>query len=134
MTITSPANTEAVQAIEQAEAAWLVALVEGEKALIPLMLEDSRVVHGPVGKVDDRETWARFHVTRRRSVAAKATELEITVRGNTAITTCFHEMYTVLDESIAPFPMQEVVTKVWEETPDGWRLAHMVMGRRFPPV
>lgn len=98
------------------------------------MLEDSRVVHGPVGKVDDRETWAHFHVTRRRSVAAKATELEITVRGNTAITTCFHEMYTVLDESIAPFPMQEVVTKVWEETPDGWRLAHMVMGRRFPPV
>lgn len=134
MTTTSPADTKTVQAIEQAEAAWLVALVEGEKALIPLMLEDSRVVHGPVGKVDDRETWARFHVTRRRSVAAKATELEITVRGNTAITTCFHEMYTVLDESIAPFPMQEVVTKVWEETPEGWRLAHMVMGRRFPPV
>ncbi|MFG2470300.1 nuclear transport factor 2 family protein [Streptomyces canus] len=134
MTTTSPADTNAVRAIEQAEAAWLVALVEGEKALIPLMLEDSRVVHGPVGKVDDRETWARFHVTRRRSVAAKATELEITVRGNTAITTSFHEMYTVLDESIAPFPMQEVVTKVWEETPEGWRLAHMVMGRRFPPV
>jgi ketosteroid isomerase-like protein len=134
MTTTSPANTKAVQAIEQAETAWLVALVEGEKALIPLMLEDSRVVHGPVGRVDDRETWARFHVTRRRSVAAKATELEITVRGDTAITTCFHEMYTVLDESIAPFPMQEVVTKVWEETPEGWRLAHMVMGRRFPPV
>jgi ketosteroid isomerase-like protein len=134
MTTTSTATTTAVQAIEQAEAAWLVALVEGEKALIPLMLEDSRVVHGPVGKVDDRETWARFHVTRRRSVAAKATELEITVRGNTAITTCFHEMYTVLDENLAPFPMQEVVTKVWEETAEGWRLAHMVMGRRFPPI
>jgi len=134
MTTTSNATTDAVQAIEQAEAAWLVALVEGEEALIPLMLEDSRVVHGPVGMVDDRETWARFHVARRRSVSAKATELEITVRGNTAITTSFHEMYTVLDESIAPFPMQEVVTKVWEETPEGWRLAHMVMGRRFPPV
>ena len=105
MTTTSPADTKAVQAIEQAEAAWLAALIEGPEALLPLMLEDSRVVHGPVGRVDDRETWARFHVTRRRSVAAKATELEITVRGNTAITTCFHEMYTVLDESIAPFPM-----------------------------
>ncbi|WP_344396082.1 hypothetical protein [Streptomyces vastus] len=53
---------------------------------------------------------------------------------NTAITTCFHEMYTVLDENLAPFPMQDVVTKVWEETAEGWRLAHMVMGRRFPPV
>jgi ketosteroid isomerase-like protein len=134
MTTTSPADTKAVQAIEQAEAAWLVALVEGEKALIPLMLEDSRVVHGPVGRVDDRETWARFHVTRRRSVAAKATELEITVRGNTAITTSFHEMYTVLDESIAPFPMQEVVTKVWEETPEGWRLAHLHQAKRMPPA
>ncbi|MEH0639504.1 nuclear transport factor 2 family protein [Streptomyces bottropensis] len=134
MTTTSTATTDAVQAIEQAEAAWLVALVEGEKALIPLMLEDSRVVHGPVGKVDDRETWARFHVTRRRSVAARATELEITVRGNHAITTSFHEMSTLLDENLPPFPMQEVVTKVWEETAEGWRLAHMVMGRRFPPV
>ncbi|MGI5194345.1 nuclear transport factor 2 family protein [Streptomyces sp. CA-288835] len=134
MTSTSTAKSTAVQEIEQAEAAWLAALVEGEKALIPLMLEDSRVVHGPVGMVDDRETWARFHVTRRRSVAAKATQLEITVRGNTAITTCFHEMSTVLDESLPPFPMQETVTKVWEETPEGWRLAHMVMGRRFPPV
>ncbi|MFF5363825.1 nuclear transport factor 2 family protein [Streptomyces scabiei] len=134
MTSESTANTNAVEAIKQAEAAWLAALVEGEKALIPLMLEDSRVVHNPVGMVDDRETWARFHVARRRSVAAKATELEITVRGNTAITTCFHEMSTILDESLAPFPMQEVVTKVWEETTEGWRLAHMVMGRRFPPV
>jgi ketosteroid isomerase-like protein len=134
MTTTPPADTKAVQAIEQAEAAWLVALIEGPEALIPLMLEDSRVVHGPVGMVDDRETWAHFAQTRRRAVSGRATELKITVRGNTAITTCLHEMYTVLDESIAPFPMQEVVTKVWEETPDGWRLAHMVMGRRFPPV
>src|SRR3954452_13825065 len=130
MTTTSPADTKAVQAIEQAEAAWLVALVEGEKALIPLMLEDSRVVHGPVGRVDDRETWARFHVTRRRSVAAKTKELSITVRGNTAITTCFQEMHTMLDENLSPFLMEESVTRVWEATPEGWRLAHMVMGRR----
>ncbi|MFI7699498.1 nuclear transport factor 2 family protein [Nonomuraea sp. NPDC049480] len=134
MTTTSTATTATVQEIEQAEAAWLVALVEGEKALIPLMLEDSRVVHGPVGKVDDRETWAHFHVTHRRSVAAKATELNITVRGNTATTTCFHEMHTVLDQNLPPFPMQETVTKVWEETAEGWRLAHMHLGRRFPPV
>ena len=134
MTTTPAATTPAVQAIEQVEAAWLVALVEGEAALISLMLPDSRVVHGPVGMVDDRKTWAHFHVTRRRSVSAKATELQITVRGNTAITTCFQEMHTVLDESLPPFLMQETVTRVWEETPEGWRLAHMVMGRRFPPI
>src|SRR3954469_3033025 len=109
---TSPATDQAVRAIEEVEAAWLVALVAGEEALIPLMLPDSRVVHGPVGMVDDRQTWAHFHVTRRRSVAAKATELQITVRGNTAITTCFQEMHTVLDESLPPFLMQETVTRV----------------------
>jgi ketosteroid isomerase-like protein len=98
------------------------------------MLEDSRVVHGPVGKVDDRETWARFHDTRRRSLSATATELDITVRGNTAATTCFQEMSTVLDENLPPFPMHEVVTKIWEETAEGWRLAHMHLGRRFQPV
>jgi ketosteroid isomerase-like protein len=130
MTTTSVPTTT----VEQAEAAWIEALVEGEKALIPLMLEDSRVVHGPGGTVDDREAWAHFHVTRRRSVAAKTTELRITVRGNTAITTCFQEMHTVLDEKLPPFLMEESVTRVWEETAEGWRLAHMVMGRRFPPI
>jgi hypothetical protein len=73
-------------------------------------------------------------VTHRRSVAAKATQLAITVRGNTAITTCFQEMHTVLNEDLPPFLMEETVTRVWEATPEGWRLAHMVMGRRFPPV
>src|SRR3954471_13646091 len=107
MTTTSPADTKAVQAIEQAEAAWLVALVEGEKALIPLMLEDSRVGHGPVGRVGDREPSAPCHVPRRRSVTAKATEREITVPRNPAIPTSSHEISTVLDESFAPFPMQE---------------------------
>jgi ketosteroid isomerase-like protein len=130
MTTTSTATTT----VEQAEAAWIEALVEGEKALLPLMLEDSRVVHGPGGTVDDREAWAHFHVTRRRSVAAKTTELRITVRGNTAITTCFQEMHTLLDENLPPFLMEESVTRVWEETAEGWRLAHMVMGRRFPPI
>jgi len=127
-------TSTAVQAIEQAEAAWIAALVEGEQALIALMLPDSTVVHGPAGTVDDRETWARFHLQRRRSVSGRTTQLSITVRGNTAITTCFQEMYTVLQEGITPFPMQETVTRVWAETPAGWRVAHMHMGRRFPPV
>ncbi|WP_030437470.1 YybH family protein [Actinoplanes subtropicus] len=127
-------STAAVQAIEHAEAAWIEALVEGEEALIALMLPDSTVVHGPAGKVDDRETWARFHLQRRRSVSGRATRLSITVRGSIAIATCFQEMYTVLDESGTPFPMQETVTRVWAQTPAGWRVAHMHMARRFPPV
>jgi ketosteroid isomerase-like protein len=134
MTTVSTATTTAVQAIEQAEAAWLVALTEGEEAMTALMLDDSRVVHGPVGKIDAREAFARFASTRRRTVFAKAEELSITVRGNTAITTCLQEMHIVFDENLPPFPVQEAVTRVWEETAEGWRLAHMHQAKRMPPV
>ncbi|BBC31008.1 uncharacterized protein SGFS_023020 [Streptomyces graminofaciens] len=134
MTTTSTATATAVQAIEQAEAAWLVALTEGEEAMTALMLEDSRAIHGPVGKIDDRETFSHFTWTRRRMVFAKAEELSITVRGNTAITTCLQEMHIIFDENLPPFPVQETVTRVWEETSEGWRLAHMHQAKRMPPV
>jgi ketosteroid isomerase-like protein len=130
MTTMSTATT----AIEQAEAAWLVALTEGEEAMSALMLNDSRVVHGPVGKIDDRASFVRFAATRRRAVFTKAEELSITVRGNTAITTCLQEMHIIFDENLPPFPIQEAVTRVWEETTQGWRLAHMHQAKRMPPA
>ncbi|GAA4721415.1 nuclear transport factor 2 family protein [Phytohabitans rumicis] len=133
MTTATTATTTTVQAIEQAEAAWLVALTEGEEAMTALMLEDSHVVHGPVGKIDGRESFAHFASTRRRTVFAKAEELGITVRGNTAITTCLQEMHIVFDETLPPFPIQEAVTRVWEQTAEGWRLAHMHQAKRMPP-
>ncbi|MEW2403401.1 nuclear transport factor 2 family protein [Streptomyces sp. NPDC046862] len=133
MTTTSPTSTT-VQAIEQAEAAWLAALTEGEEAMTALMLEDSQAIHGPVGKIDDRETFAHFTWTRRRHVFAKAEGLGITVRGKTAITTCLQEMHIVFDENLPPFPVQETVTRVWEETGEGWRLAHLHQAKRMPPV
>jgi ketosteroid isomerase-like protein len=134
VTTTSTATTTTVRAIEQAEAAWLVALTEGEEAMTALMLEDSRAVHGPVGKIDDREAFAHFTWTRRRHVFAKAENLSITVRGSTAIATCLQEMHIVFDEALPPFPVQEAVTRVWEETAEGWRLAHMHQAKRMPPV
>jgi ketosteroid isomerase-like protein len=123
-----------VEAIEQAEAAWLVALTEGEHAMKALMLSDSHVVHGPIGKVDGRDSFAHFAWTRRRAVFTKAEELSITVRGNTAITTCLQEMHIIFDEALPPFPIQEAVTRVWEETEQGWRLAHMHQAKRMPPA
>ncbi|CAM5308929.1 nuclear transport factor 2 family protein [Streptomyces aurantiogriseus] len=131
---TSTASSTTIEAVEQAEAAWLVALVDGEKAMTALMLDDSHVVHGPVGKIDDREAFAHFASTRRRTVFAKAEALAITLRGNTAITTCLQEMHIVFDENLPPFPVQEAVTRVWEKTAEGWRLAHMHQAKRMPPA
>ncbi|MFE3032318.1 nuclear transport factor 2 family protein [Streptomyces canus] len=134
MTTTLPAASATIEAVERAEAAWLAALTEGEDAITALMLRDARAIHGPVGKIDDSETFAHFTWTRRRHVFAKAEELSITVRGNTAITTCLQEMHIVFDENLPPFPVQETVTRVWEETPEGWRLAHLHQAKRMPPV
>lgn len=66
-------------------------------------------------------------------VFAKAEELSITVHGTTAITTCLQEMHIVFDENLPPFPVQEAVTRVWEETAEGWRLAHLHQAKRMPP-
>ncbi|WP_411151685.1 nuclear transport factor 2 family protein [Streptomyces sp. A30] len=133
MTTASTPTTTTVQAIEQAEAAWLAALTEGEEAMTALMLEDSRAVHGPIGKIDDGKTFAHSTWTRRRHVFAKAEELSITVHGTTAITTCLQEMHIVFDENLPPFPVQEAVTRVWEGTAEGWRLAHLHQAKRMPP-
>lgn len=97
------------------------------------MLEDSRAVHGPVGKIDDRENFAHFIWTRRHAFA-KAEDLSITVRGTTAITTCLQKVHIVFDENLPPFPVQEAVTRVWEETAEGWRLAHLHQAERMPPA
>ncbi|WP_405477213.1 2Fe-2S iron-sulfur cluster-binding protein [Streptomyces canus] len=126
-------STGPIEAVEQAEAAWLAALTKGEEAITSLMLEDSRAVHGPVGKIDDRETFAHFTWTPRRHVFAKAEDLSITVRGTTAITSCLLEMHIVFDENLPPFPVQEAVTRMWEETGEGWRLAHLHQAKRIPP-
>jgi ketosteroid isomerase-like protein len=134
MTTTPTPTDETTKAIEAAEEAWLRALTEGEEAMRALMLDNSHVVHGPVGKIDDRDNFAKFASTRRRTVYAKAEELGITVRGNTAITTCLQEMHIVFAEELPPFPVQEAVTRVWEHTPDGWRLAHMHQSKRMPPA
>ncbi|MFF0097061.1 nuclear transport factor 2 family protein [Streptomyces canus] len=135
-TTTSTTSTEptgTIEAVEQAEAAWLVALTEGEEAMTALMLADFRGVHGPVGKIDDGKTFAHFTWTRRRHVFAKAENLSITVHGTTAITTCLQEMHIIFDENLPPFPVQEAVTRVWEETAEGWRLAHLHQAKRMPP-
>ncbi|AYC35814.1 YybH family protein [Streptomyces griseorubiginosus] len=133
-TTSATSTAETVQAIEQAEAAWLVALTKGEEAMNALMLEDCRAVHGPVGKIDAGKDFVHFTWTRRRMVFTRAEELSITVRGNTAITTCLQEMHIIFDENLPPFPVQETVTRVWEETPEGWRLAHSHQAKRMPPV
>lgn len=50
----------------------------------------------------EARTFAHFTWTRRRHVFAKAEELSITVRGNTAITTCPQETHIVFDENFPP--------------------------------
>jgi hypothetical protein len=125
-------ETAAITEITEAEAAWLTALTQGEEAMRALMLEDCHVVHGPIGKIDERDGFISFAATRRRTVFAQAEERSITLRGTTAITTCLQEMHIYFSEDLPPFPVQEAVTRVWQATSEGWRLAHMHQSKRQP--
>jgi ketosteroid isomerase-like protein len=98
------------------------------------MLDDSHVVHGPIGKIDEPDSFAAFASQRRRTVFARAEDTTVTVRGDVAIVTCLQEMHIVFNEDLPPFPVQEAVTRVWKNTEDGWRLAHMHQSKRQPPA
>ncbi|MFI7504885.1 hypothetical protein ACIBVL_41735 [Streptomyces sp. NPDC049687] len=69
-----------------------------------------------------------------RGGEAQAFHEGITVHGTTAITTWPQEMHIVFDEDLPPFPVQEAVTRVWEETAEGRRLAHLHEAERMPPA
>ncbi|MBY6685630.1 nuclear transport factor 2 family protein [Rhodococcus sp. BP-149] len=118
----------------EAERAWLHALTIGFDALRALMLDDSHVVHGPVGKIDPVDSFVEFQSRRRHAVVARARDTRVTVRGEYAVVSCLQEMHIVFDEELPPFPIEEVVTRIWRNTDDGWRVAHMQQSKRLPPA
>ncbi|ALU73460.1 hypothetical protein H351_30940 (plasmid) [Rhodococcus erythropolis R138] len=135
MTTTSHTTDAEIRAsIDEAENAWLTALTEGEQAMRSLMLDDSHVVHGPIGKIDGPDSFVAFASQRRRTVFARAEDTTVIVRGDVAIVTCLQEMHVVFTEDLPPFPIQEAVSRVWKYTVDGWRLAHMHQSKRQPPA
>jgi ketosteroid isomerase-like protein len=121
-------------AVLEAEAEWLRALTIGFEALRELMLDNSHAVHGPVGKIDAVDSFVEFQSARRRTVVARARDSKVTVRGDVAVVSCLQEMHIVFNEDLPPFPIEEVVTRVWRNTQNGWKVAHMHQSKRLPPA
>ncbi|MBY4108207.1 nuclear transport factor 2 family protein [Rhodococcus fascians] len=135
MTTISHASARDVEAsVDEAESAWLDALTAGFEAMRALMLDESHVVHGPVGKIDEVESFVEFASTRRRTVLVRARDRKVTVRGDIAVVSSLQEMHIVFAEDLPPFPIEEVVTRVWKMTDVGWRVAHMHQSKRLPPA
>jgi ketosteroid isomerase-like protein len=136
MTQSVPAAGLAVATREvlEAEATWLKALVEGDNAMLALMLDDCVVVHGPVGKIDGPQEFATFASTRRKTAFARTENVDITLRRSVAVVTCLQEMHIYFAPDLPPFPVQEAMTRVWEATDEGWRLAHMHQQKRQAPA
>ncbi|KUO09727.1 hypothetical protein [Streptomyces sp. DSM 15324] len=57
--------------LARAEAAWLVAITQGDDAQRALMLPDCVIVHGPVGDVHDRERFLAYDVPGARRASRR---------------------------------------------------------------
>ncbi|MEW2403413.1 nuclear transport factor 2 family protein [Streptomyces sp. NPDC046862] len=120
--------------VRQAEAAWLVAITKGDEEQRALMLPDCVIVHGPVGNVHDRERFLGYNASMGATLEAETSEVTCGERGGRAIVTCFQKMRIRRVPDLPPFLVQAVATRVWFSTDEGWRLGHMQLSRRQPPV
>ena len=120
--------------VDQAEAAWLVAITAGDEEQRRLMLPDCVIVHAPVGNVHDRERFLSYNASRGPTLEAETSEVTCRERGGRAIVTCYQKMRIRRLPDLPPFLVQAVATRVWFSTDEGWRLGHMQLSRRQPPV
>ena len=120
--------------VDQAEAAWLVAITAGDEEQRRLMLPDCVIVHAPVGNVHDRERFLSYNASMGPTLEAETSEVTCRERGGRAIVTCHQKMRIRRVLDLPPFLVQAVATRVWFSTDEGWRLGHMQLSRRQPPV
>ncbi|GKQ41952.1 nuclear transport factor 2 family protein [Streptomyces sp. A012304] len=120
--------------VARAEAAWLVAITLGDEEQRRLMLPDCVVVHAPVGNVHDRERFLGHNASMGATLEAETSEVTCLERGGRAIVTCYQKMRIRRVPDLPPFLVQAVATRVWFSTDEGWRLGHMQLSRRQPPV
>src|SRR4051812_18162475 len=120
--------------VAQAEAAWLVAITKGSEEQRELMFPDCVIVHGPVGNVHDRERFLSYNASMGPVVEAETSEVTCLEGEGRAIVTCFQQMRIQRSPNLPPFLVQAVATRVWFSTEEGWRLGHMQLSRRQPPV
>ena len=120
--------------VARAEAAWLVAITQGDEEQRALMLPDCVIVHGPVGNVHDRERFLAYNASMGATIEAETSEVTCREREGRAIVTCFQKMSIRRVPDLPPFLVQAVATRVWFPTDEGWRLGHMQLSRRQPAV
>ncbi|MBO4253304.1 nuclear transport factor 2 family protein [Streptomyces griseorubiginosus] len=134
-TQTAPGGAGEVRGLDtvaRAEAAWLVAITEGDEQQRALMLPDCVIVHGPAGNVHDRERFLTYNASMGATLEAETSEVTCREGGGRAVVTCFQKMRIRRVPDLPPFLVQAVVTRVWFATDEGWRLGHMQLSRRQP--
>lgn len=75
--------------VAEAEAAWLVAITNGDEEKRELMLPDCVIVHGPVGNVHERERFLGCKASMGATVEAETSQVTCLERGGRAIVMCF---------------------------------------------
>ncbi|MBY6685623.1 DUF4440 domain-containing protein [Rhodococcus sp. BP-149] len=127
MTVMTYART-----IDGAEEAWLRAIQEGTDDQRELMLDECTVVHGPVGHIHGREEFLEYNASMGAIVEAETSDVLVVEHPGVAIVSCHQRMRVRMDAELTPFLIQAGVTRVWFDTPDGWKLGFQQLSRRQP--
>jgi Domain of unknown function (DUF4440) len=128
-------TTSIVTTVDDAEAAWLEALLAPGTELVRALLHPQFVaVHSPVGVIHDAEQFLAD--VAGRPTARRIETLATTVRHFPGLATvsCLQEMHIPFVPDQPPFAIQAAVSRVWVRDGDRWQLAHLQMARRFPPA
>jgi len=124
--------TKSVRTIDDAEDAWLRAIQEGIDDQRELMLDDSTVVHGPVGHIHGREEFLDYNASMGAIVEAATSDVLVVEHPGMAIVACHQRMRVRMDADLTPFLIQAGVTRVWFDTAAGWKLGFQQLSRRQP--
>lgn len=120
--------------VAAAEAAWLDAMTRPEmEGVRHLLHPEFRAVHGPVGFIHGADDYLRYARGMGAITGNEVSDVSVRHFQGTAIVTCLQELHVAFIPDLAPFVFQAVITRVWAQTGDGWRLVHIQSARRQLP-
>ena len=137
MTAASPdlGTVPPVTTIEDAEAAWLAALVAPTvEPLRALLHPQFMAIHSPTGAIQDKEQYLADYAKRPTPQGFQILTSNIRHFPNMATVSCLQEARVPFVPGVPAFVIQMAVSRVWVRADDRWQLAHQVNYRRLPPA
>jgi hypothetical protein len=121
--------------IDDAEEAWLKAtLAPTSEPMRSLLHPQFTAVHSAVRLIQDSEQFLADYANRPTPEYIQILTTTVRHFPDMATVSCLQELRVPLVPNAPAFVIQQSASRVWVRTDGHWRLAHLVMSRRFPPA